>query len=46
MLLKTGRTAVHHGRYGETDFALLLALQEGTAGFSHGLDPNRKSKRA
>jgi hypothetical protein len=29
-VLRTGGTAGHHGRYGEWDFALLLALQKGT----------------
>jgi len=28
---KKGSTAAHHGRYGEGDFALLLASQKGTA---------------
>ena len=30
MLMKAGGTAGHHGRYGERNFVLLLALQKGT----------------
>jgi hypothetical protein len=36
-VLRTGRTAGHHGRYGERNFALLLALQKGTCRAARGV---------